>query len=241
MKKKILPAFISAIYISLAAFNLSCEVSEPERFYNANIDPIGTGVIISDTLQGQKVVSGKINVIVDTAGMNFPVSEMRLLVGNDDDLLSHVANNYPFSFEIDTWRYGNGIIDVKLWVMNKKRNNGLYNLGNTPRPALILEGKIDIDNSEPQAVTVTGEHLANSPYVTLSWLPTPARNFTSYIIYRSYYGEPLFSPPIDTLYNINDTVYVDTPELNHGAVFYSIMVTSNSDYSFSNTVQFFLP
>lgn len=202
----------SCLCVIFAVFNLSCEISEPDRFYNEAAAPPKSAIFTLEQLQGGVVANGKIYVSIDTAGINFPIWYMYLYVANGSDTKIWSAGSYPYIFEVDTRELSDGMHNLEVRVYNMEPSHGMLNMY---RPAsLYIQGKIYTNNQPPVPTEFITVDFNEQDVPLIRWKNEGMENFLAYVIYRGIapwndYNYQDYWTPIDTIYDQSIIAYED--------------------------------
>lgn len=192
---------MGAFYLAFIIFNMSCEVSEPERYYNAAAKTAETQEYKFANLKAGQKISGVIGINIDTADFDYKITRVDFYLNNH---LAYSKSSYPFLYNLDAQNYSDGEYAIKA-AIKFEGFNGKGALEDPSNPDLILAGNIIIDKSIPPAPKLILDEIEGVPH--LSWNKT-AENITGYVILSK--EENAYWSALDTVYGADETEYYDS-------------------------------
>jgi hypothetical protein len=217
------------IIVTLLSF-YSCDLTEPERFYNDEPEKPQHGSIDFFDLDDTKHYAGHLTIKFGLSDLSFSVAALKVYA--DDRLIaSFNGSENNVEFDIYTPAYSDGLHNLNIYVIPE--DMGYFTLLNVP--SLEFSKQIYFDQSTPEPVYLTGfEWDGNHP--RLHWNISNSLNIKYYIIEKSTVG---YFERIDTIFDHTVNTYLDTLQIkavgeNLGE--YRITSSNGGQTSNSNTV-----
>lgn len=195
---KIQPKAIVALFI-LTVLTFSCDLTEPERFYNEEPEKIQQGAINFFDLDETKHYAGHLKIKFKVDDLSFNTAAVNVFL--DQKLIWTLNSSADTTeFQIYTPGYSEGLHTLRVHVVSK--GMGYFTLLNIP--SLEFTKQLYFDQSIPESVTLTGYDW-DGMHPKIRWTKSNSLNFDHYIIEKSSYG--VFHP-VNKIYNKDSTSYV---------------------------------
>ena len=206
----------------------SCDLTEPERFYNSAPENNSSGKIDFFELNENQHFAGIMNIGFSLDSISFSIYGIQVFV-DSVWVYNHNSAADTINFSINTTRWPDGPHNLK--VLLTANDMGYYTI--LAVPVLEFDKVIVFDQSVPEPVTLTSYQWTNN-HPELFWTESSSPNFRFYIIKRAY--DINFSS-IDTIYERGITSYADTSTVKASGddlAAYSIIVSNGVEGSWSN-------
>ncbi len=198
----------------------SCEVTEPERFFNKETEKNVSGILYSDNYDSAKVftANGVINFRLDS--LNFQIKDVYISVDSSQFSKIYLNNGNSFTYTVSPFYRHDGYHSLIISVSGKGK--GLYTVNNVGLLNYLVRYKTYSGDSLKSSIDSV--NLSGKPIIT--WKKVNDMFFTAYKLVRMY------STQTDTVAVITDpavTSFTDEncPEIyGFGVVSYKIVVCS---------------
>lgn len=207
---------------------ISCDLTEPERFYNSAPENNPRGSIDFFELNDNQHFAGIMDIGFSLDSISFSISGIQVFV-DSLRVYNFSAAADTINFTINTTRYPDGPHNLK--VVLTANDMGYYTLLDVP--ILEFDKVIVFDQSVPEPVTLNSYQWTNN-HPELFWTESSSLNFRYYIIRKAYDG---IISSIDTIDERGTTSYTDTSIIKVSGddiAVYSIIVSNGAEGSWSN-------
>ena len=202
-------------------------ITDPERIYNQNAHPPQTFTYNFNNIPSGKHINGTVILLFDPPDIISDISMFKLFI--DGELITTVLHGLPYQYYLITDNYPEGSHTISFYVYLKDNPSGLlYIIG---APSKIYETILVFDRTPPDNVTMS-QPVMNSTGLELSWSESVDENFFAYILFKSV-NEGDFIP-VDTIFNKNETTYLDTSVIELTGLKCKYMVNVTTDPQFTN-------
>ena len=202
-------------------------ITDPERIYNNNAHPPQTFTYNFNNIPSGKHINGTVILNFDPPEITSNVRMVNLFI--DNELIISTLSGLPHQFYLYTNNYPEGSHKISFLVYLRDNSSGLlYIIG---APSKIYETTLVFDRTPPDNVTMS-QPVMNSNGLELSWSESVNENFFAYIFFRSV-NEGDFVP-VDTIFNKNETTYLDTSIAELTGLRYQYRGNVTTDPQFSN-------
>ena len=186
------------IIVALLSF-YSCDLTEPERFYNDEPEKPQQGSVNFFDLDDTKHYAGHLTIKFKVDDLSFSTAALNVYL--DEKLIwTHNSSTDTIEFQIYTPGYSEGVHTLRVHLVAK--GMGYFTLFNVP--SLEFVKQLYFDQSIPEAVTLSGYEW-DGMHPKLNWTKSNSLNFDHYIIEKSNYG--VFHTVYD-IYDIDSTSFI---------------------------------
>jgi hypothetical protein len=218
--KNLLRNIIYLLFLGILVYSCTL-VTEPDPIYNRNASPPQVySFNFTDFTPGQHV-DGTVRMTFNSPDVNSPDAVARLIVDSSD---TYYYSSLPFTVELDTRNYSEGIHKIAFYVYLNDKTLGLLNIINAPNK--IYETTLYFDRTPPDIVQLTVA-MGNGNNINLNWTKSVAENFYSYLVFKSVDGNTFL--PVDTIADKNSTSYIDTAGTGLIGIKYQYKVAVTTD------------
>jgi hypothetical protein len=218
--------YLYFLLFSVFLFYSCTLVTEPTSVYNSKAAPPALLVYNFSQLSPGQHVDGKIKVTFDPQDLGNGDIQGRVYI--DSTSFSYFSY-LPYTLQINTRNYSEGMHNIYFYVYQKDNNLGLLNLINAP--AKVYGNYLYFDRTPPDQVNLSVT-LESSSTRDLTWSQSKSNDFYAYLIYKSVGSSPYVL--IDTVYDRNVTSLKDTAYSDLlGVKFqYKVAVTTDNKFTF---------
>lgn len=189
---------IIVIIMSLLSF-YSCDLTEPERFYNDEPEKPQQGSVNFFDLDDTKHYAGHLTIKFKVDDLSFSTAALNVYL--DEKLIwTHNSSTDTIEFQIYTPGYSEGLHTLRVHLVAK--GMGYFTLFNVPSLEFIKQ--LYFDQSVPTAVTLSGYEW-DGMHPRLNWTKSNSLNFDHYKIEKSNYG---VYQTVYKIYDIDSTSFL---------------------------------
>lgn len=217
--------FVFGIVIFCGSGLLSCEITEPEPFFNTAAKPPAVERLDLKDLPANSHVAGIVVFQVDLDSIKNELEEVSLFV--DDDLID-TQRRAPFIFSLDTRNWPAGKHVIALAIVKRNAFLGLLNAVGYPERILVQEVHFNQARPtpvDPVSLVWQGEHPL------LTWQQNHDANFYAYIVERRVMG--MTSAISDTIRDQHTTKFHDSyfGKMIGRSLIYRVLVSNRAQNS----------
>ncbi len=209
----------------------SCDLTEPDRFYNSAPEKQQNGTIEFSELDESKHYAGFLRIKFSLSDLSFSTSAIKIYI--DEQLVrTFKSSKNIIEFDINTATFPDGLHNINISVISD--DMGYFTLLGVP--VLEFSKQIYFDQSTPEPVFITGYEW-NGNHPLLHWNISNSLNVKYYFVERSTGG---YYSRIDTIYDFKVDTYLDTLQIKavgENLAEYRITTSNGEQISNSNTVK----
>jgi len=202
-------------------------ITDPDRVYNHNAQAPQAFTFDFNDIPSGKHINGTVILNFDPPDLMSKISMMKIFI--DDIFVSNVYTELPYQFYLYTSNYPEGSHKISFYVYLKENSIGLLNI--LGAPSKIYETLFVFDRTPPDIVTVLQPVISGNE-LEINWSESINDNFFAYIIFKSVGNDDFI--PVDTIFNKNETSYLDTSIADLTGLKYQYKVNVTTDPQFSN-------
>lgn len=216
--KKISLSFV----ISILSLIVSCDVTEPDRYYNTEPEKTTFGILTAQNYDSTKVYINPENILFTIDSTNFRVKQINLFFDDRSPIVINNLFNNSFSFYFNPSNIADGKHELIISVVGK--NKGLLSLNNVG----VLNYKISIYTSSGNSLATEIDSVVILDKPTIYWKASADPYFKSYKVVRKLNG---VSDTLTTILSPEIVSYKDItyPDI-YGKKVVSYQLVTESDY-----------
>lgn len=217
------------LFTSFLIFS-SCDLTEPDRFYNSEPEETQNGAINFSDLDESRHYAGYLRIKFSLSDISFSPAAIKVYI--DEQLIRTFNGSKNFiDFDIYTPTYPDGLHNLNIYLIPD--DMGYFTLLNVPK--LEFSKQIYFDQSTPEPVFLTSYEW-NGNHPQLHWNISNSLNVKYYFVEKSTGG---YYNRIDTIYDYTVNSYLDTFQIKavgENLAEYRITTSNGGQISNSNTV-----